>query len=52
MKNYTVVYNDWCIHVSARDKKQARHKAWEKFNNDFPVPYGNFMCNIHSVEEN
>lgn len=49
--NYIVRYNGWGIHVAADNKKQARHRAWVKFNEVYPTPYGDFMRNIEEVSE-
>lgn len=47
--NYIVRYNGWGIQVTADNKKQARHRAWVKFNEAYPTPYGDFMRNIEEV---
>ena len=49
--NYVVWYNGCKIEVTADDKKQARHKAWLKFTDAYPVPYGEFMQNIEEVSD-
>ena len=48
---YKVWYNGWGIQVTADNKKQARHRAWVKFNEIYPTPYGEFMQNIEEVSE-
>lgn len=48
---YKVWYNGWGIQVTADSKKQARHRAWVKFNEAYPTPYGEFMQNIEEVSE-
>lgn len=50
-KDYKVCYNGWVIDVTAEHKKQARHKAWQKFNDTYPTPYGDFMRGIEDVQE-
>lgn len=49
--NYIVRYNGWGIRVTADNKKQARHRAWVKFNETYPTHYGDFMRNIEEVSE-
>lgn len=48
-KNYTVEYDGWLINVVASSIKQARHRAWLKFNEEYPTPYGKFMSGITDV---
>lgn len=48
---YKVYYNGWEISVKADNKKQARHRAWQEFNDAYPTPYGDFMRDIEDVEE-
>jgi len=48
-KNYTVEYDGWLINVVASSIKQARHRAWMKFNEAYPTPYGKFMSGITDV---
>lgn len=50
MKKFIVWYNGWKIEVDAESKKQARHRAWVKFNDAYPTSYGTFMRNIENVE--
>lgn len=49
--NFIVMYNGWEIRVTADNKKQARHRAWVKFSDAYPVSYGEFMQNIEEVSE-
>ena len=51
MKEYIVHYNGWGIRVSAKNGKQARHRAYVKFTETYPTKYGDFMRGIESVEE-
>lgn len=48
-KNYTVEYDGWLIDVVAGSIKQARHRAWLKFNEAYPTSYGKFMSGITDV---
>lgn len=48
---YKVYYNGWGISTDATNAKQARHKAWQKFNDAYPTPYGDFMRGIEDVRE-
>lgn len=51
MNDYIVWYNGWGIKVSADNVKQARHKAYVKFNETYPTNYGDFMRLIESVDK-
>lgn len=46
---YIVRYNGWRIEIEAASIKQARHRAWVKFNDTYPTPYGDFMRGIEDV---
>jgi hypothetical protein len=48
---YKVYYNGWGIPVEAENKKQARHRAWQKFDDAYRTPYGDFMKGVEDVEE-
>ncbi len=48
---YIVSYNGWGITVEAENPKQARHKAYIKFNESYPTQYGTFMRGIEEVSE-
>ncbi len=50
MNKYLVWYNGWGIKVEAENVKQARHKAYVKFNEAYPTQYGTFMKGIEEVE--
>nr|DAT88440.1 MAG TPA: hypothetical protein [Caudoviricetes sp.] len=47
--NYIVEYDGWQINVVAGSIKQARHRAWLKFNEIYSTPYGKFMSGITDV---
>lgn len=49
--NYIVRYNSWGIHVTADNKKQARHRAWVKVREFYIISYGDFMRNIEEVSK-
>lgn len=48
---YKVWYNGWGINVEADNVKQARHRAYVKFNDYYPTQYGTFMRGIEEVEK-
>ena len=47
---YKVYYNGWGIAVEADNLKQARHRAWQKFDDAYPTKYGDFMRGIEDVK--
>ena len=49
MGKYVVWYNGWGITVEATNIKQARHRAYLKFNETYPTQYGAFMQGIEEV---
>ena len=51
MNRYTVWYNGWGITVEADNIKQARHRAYVKFNETYPTKYGLFMQGIEEVSK-
>jgi hypothetical protein len=51
LQKYIVWYNGWGIEVKAETIKQARHRAYVKFNKKFPVSYGEFMQGIEEVNK-
>jgi hypothetical protein len=46
---YIIWYNGWGITVEATNEKQARHRAYVKFNETYPTQYGVFMQGIEEV---
>lgn len=50
IQKYNVYYNGWRIEVDANSIKQARHRAYVKFNETYHTRYGEFMSGIESVE--
>lgn len=46
---YKVWYNGWGIEVEATTIKQAKHRAYIKFNEAYPTSYGQFMKGIEEV---
>jgi len=51
VKQYEIEYNGWHVHVDAGYPKQARHRAWVKFNETYPIDYGDFMRGITGISE-
>lgn len=49
MKEWTVTYNGWVIHVDAESNKKARYKAFLKFKDVYPVSFIDFMRGIDEV---